>query len=124
MRRTTQASAAGSAMTFHELEEAVNKWTLELEEQEKVFLNQATQVNAWDRLLVGNGDKIVTLNEAVEQVKSDQQRLEHELDFVKGQQAELEELLKPLEASLAAGGGAPPPDAERERTYQVRILRP
>ncbi len=70
---TTQAAAAGSTMTFHELEEAINKWTLELEEQEKIFLNQATQVNAWDRLLVSNGDKIITLNEAVEQVKLDQQ---------------------------------------------------
>ena len=60
-------------MTYHQLEEAINKWTLELEEQEKIFLNQATQVNAWDRLLVGNGEKIIGLNEAVEQVKQDQQ---------------------------------------------------
>ena len=40
------------------------------------------------------------------------QRLEHELDFIKGQQSELEDLLRPLEASLTA---APPPDPERER---------
>ena len=44
------------------------------------------------------------------------QRLEHELDFIKGQQSELEDLLRPLEASLTA---APPPDPERERTYQL-----
>ena len=43
------------------------------------------------------------------------QRLEHELDFIKAQQTELEEVLRPLEASLAS---APPGDAERERTYQ------
>ena len=29
-----------------------------MEEQEKVFMNQATQVNAWDRLLIGNGEKV------------------------------------------------------------------
>jgi len=46
----------------------VNKWTLKLEEQEKLFLNQATQVNAWDCMLVNKGDQIVALNEAVEQV--------------------------------------------------------
>ena len=103
-------------MTYHQLEEAINKWTLELEEQEKLFLNQATQVNAWDRLLVANGDKIISLNEGVEQVKLDQQRLEHELDFIKGQQSELEDVLAPLEASLVNGL---PPDAERERTYQL-----
>lgn len=60
-------------MTYRQLEEAINKWTLELEEQEKVFLNQATQVNAWDRLLVNNGEKIISLNDSVEKVRLDQQ---------------------------------------------------
>lgn len=45
-------------MNYRQLEEAINKWTLELEEQEKVFINQATQVNAWDRLLIENGEKV------------------------------------------------------------------
>jgi len=53
-----------------------------LEEQEKVFVNQATQVNAWDKLLITNGEKIVTLNQEVERVKIEQQQLEHELDYV------------------------------------------
>ena len=109
-------------MSYRQLEEAINKWTLELEEQEKVFLNQATQVNAWDRLLMSNGEKIVKLHESVEKVKLDQQvnkimftilkyflfemkyslqRLEHELDFVKSQQLELDEILRPLEESLS-----------------------
>lgn len=87
-----------------------------MEEQEKVFLNQATQVNAWDRMLMDNGEKIVKLHESVEKVKLDQQRLEHELDFVKSQQSELDEILRPLEASLS---DAPPPDAERERIYSL-----
>ena len=60
-------------MNYRQLEEAINKWTLELEEQEKVFLNQATQVNAWDRMLMDNGEKIVKLHESVEKVKLDQQ---------------------------------------------------
>lgn len=103
-------------MTYRQLEEAINKWTLELEEQEKVFLNQATQVNAWDRLLVNNGEKIISLNDSVEKVRLDQQRLEHELDFIKGQQTELEDILKPLEDSLSS---VPTTDIERERTYQM-----
>lgn len=53
-----------------------------MEEQEKVFVNQATQVNAWDKLLITNGEKIVTLNQEVERVKIEQQQLEHELDYV------------------------------------------
>jgi len=103
-------------MSFRQLEENINKWTLELEDQEKLFLNQATQVNAWDRLLVSNGSRIISLNESVAAVRLDQQRLDHELDFVAAQQAELEEALKPLEANVATGG---PVDGERERTYQL-----
>jgi len=75
--RTTSSAAAASAtaasLNYRQLEEAINKWTLELEEQEKVFLNQATQVNAWDRMLMDNGEKIVKLHESVEKVKLDQQ---------------------------------------------------
>lgn len=47
-----------------------------------MFVNQATQVNAWDKLLIANGEKIVTLNQEVERVKQEQQQLEHELDYV------------------------------------------
>ena len=45
-------------MSYRQLEDQINKWTVELEEQEKVFLQQATQVNAWDRLLIDNADKV------------------------------------------------------------------
>jgi hypothetical protein len=47
------------------------------------------QVNVWDQLLLKNGDKILALNESVAAVRQDQQRLEHELDFVAGQQVRL-----------------------------------
>ena len=50
-----------------------------------MFLNQATQVNAWDQLLIKNGEKIVNLNESVAAVRLDQQRLFHELDFAAAQ---------------------------------------
>ena len=70
---------------FRQLEENINKWSLELEDMEKVFLNQATMVNAWDQMLIKNGAKIVSLNESVAAVRADQQRLEHELDFVASQ---------------------------------------
>ena len=113
---TTSSAASGSSLTFRQLEENINKWTIELEDLEKVFINQATQVNAWDQLLIRNGEKIISLHESVSAVRLDQQRLEHELDFVAAQQSELEEILKPLEAGLANTG---PVDSERERVYAV-----
>lgn len=45
-------------MTFSQIEEMINKYTSELEEQEKVFINQATQVNSWDNLLNKNSKKV------------------------------------------------------------------
>lgn len=51
-------SGTSTSLNFCQLEESINKWTLELEEQEKVFMNQATEVNAWDHLLIGNGEKV------------------------------------------------------------------
>lgn len=79
---STSVTSQLTGLNFCQLEESINKWTLELEEQEKAFVNQATQVNAWDRLLIANGEKIVTLNQEVERVKLEQQQLEHELDYV------------------------------------------
>lgn len=60
MRRTTQSTAVvpGNQLTFSQIEEMINKYTSELEEQEKVFINQATQVNSWDNLLNKNSKKV------------------------------------------------------------------
>ncbi|XP_029660411.1 nuclear pore glycoprotein p62 [Formica exsecta] len=116
---TTVSSVTGipsGAINFCQLEESINKWTLDLEEQEKVFVNQATQINAWDKLLITNGEKIVTLNQEVERVKIEQQQLEHELDYVVGQQKELQECLVPLEKELASLSIS---DSDREYTYRL-----
>nr|KAG5689216.1 hypothetical protein BaRGS_014872 [Batillaria attramentaria] len=109
-------------MTYKQLEEETNKWMAELEEQERNFLLQATQVNAWDRLVIENGEKIVQLNSDLERVKLDQQKLDHELDFVHSQQRELNDLLKPLEEALEAMPAISyqqHADLEREHTYQL-----
>ncbi|XP_066589688.1 nuclear pore glycoprotein p62 [Prorops nasuta] len=117
---TTVTSSANAnqpaAINFCQLEDSINKWTMELEEQEKAFVNQASQVNTWDKLLISNGEKIVTLNQEVERVKLEQQQLEHELDYVVGQQKELQDCLEPLEKEL---GSLSVSDPEREITYRL-----
>ncbi|XP_034041837.1 nucleoporin 62 like isoform X2 [Thalassophryne amazonica] len=115
-------STAPSVMTYAQLEGLINKWSLELEDQERHFLQQATQVNAWDRLLVENGDKITALHKEMEKVKLDQRRLNQELDFILSQQKELEDLLLPLEESVREQSGTvymQNADEERERTYKL-----
>lgn len=53
----------------------------------------------------------------MDKVKAEQSRLECELDFVKSQQQELEEILQPLEASLQQDSANAPHDAERQHMY-------
>lgn len=45
-------------MNFRELQDLINKWTIELSEQEKQFIEQATKVNAWDKTVMANGEKV------------------------------------------------------------------
>lgn len=87
-----------------------------LEEQEKLFTNQAIQVNAWDRLLIDNGDKIIALNETVEKVKAEQSTLEKELEFISAQHSELEECITPLQKELSK---IPQVDQERSQIYSI-----
>ena len=44
--------------------------------------------------------QIVHLNTDLERLNLEQQRLDHELDFVSGQQRELSDILTPLESAL------------------------
>ncbi|XP_075217684.1 nucleoporin 62 isoform X2 [Lycorma delicatula] len=111
------SALTSTSMNYVQLEEIINKWTLELEEQEKLFVNQATQINAWDRLLVNNSEKIVELNNSVENVKLQQQQLDYELDFILAQQRELEECLTPLEKELASTPVNV--DPQREHMYHM-----
>ncbi|XP_017079260.1 nuclear pore glycoprotein p62 [Drosophila eugracilis] len=114
--KTTDSSAVSTAsqLSYNQLEEHINKWTLEFEEQEKVFTEQATQINAWDKLLISNNQKIVELNDAVKKVKTDQQVLDQELEFIATQQNELEDSLAPLEKEFV---NLPKVDMERSQTY-------
>ncbi|CRK99226.1 CLUMA_CG012649, isoform A [Clunio marinus] len=115
---TTQSQQSTTpGINFYNLEENINKWTLELEEQEKIFTNQATQVNAWDSILLKNGEKIVELNKAVEKVKTDQSAMEKELEFIAAQHTELEESIIPLEQELSKMPQQI--DVERSQTYQM-----
>ncbi|XP_023037871.1 nuclear pore glycoprotein p62 [Drosophila willistoni] len=114
--KTTDSSAVSTTtqMSYNQLEDHINKWTLEFEEQEKIFTEQATQINAWDKLLISNNLKIVELNDAVRKVKNDQQVLDQELEFIATQHKELEESLGPLEKEFNSLNRD---DVERKQTY-------
>jgi len=106
--------ANSNQLNFCQLEELINKWTLELEEQEKIFMNQATQVNSWDNMLISNSNKIMAINDAVEKVKIEQQALEQELEFISAQHSEFDDCIKPLQDEFTKSSHI---DVEKAQTY-------
>jgi len=87
-----------------------------------MFMRQANQVNQWDKLLMSNAEQVLDLNNEVEKVRADQQRLNHDLDFISSQQQELEDMLQPLEEKIKSAGVSlnnQYSDNEREKTYSL-----
>ncbi|XP_054978448.1 nucleoporin-62 C-terminal-like protein [Sorex araneus] len=119
---STVNSIKTPVMTYHELQSMVNKWNIELDDEERNFLSYASQINAWDLSVMENSEKITVLHEEVEKVKKDQKRLGHELDFILSQQKELEDILIPLEDSLKDQNGSiflQQVDQITEKTYKA-----
>ena len=104
------------------IEELVNKWSHELQDHERMLLEQADLVNQWDFILQRNGEIITSLNEEVDRIDKEQKRLDNELDFIYTQQNELEEVLSKLEGSLPTLPHTPSfhyADAEGDHTYSL-----
>jgi len=103
-------------MNFRELQDLVNKWTVELGEQEKLYIEQATKINSWDKTVMANGEKIATLDTTVAKVKGEDARLASTLEYLKSQQKDFETFLKPIEDTLPVSITAEP---ERERLHTL-----
>ncbi|NEU36189.1 hypothetical protein GN156_36655, partial [bacterium LRH843] len=57
------------------IQEIINLWSKELEQNHKAFLDQALQVRKWDELLLANGKKVMKLKEQVRKVSIVQHNL-------------------------------------------------
>ncbi|ODM87986.1 Nuclear pore glycoprotein p62 [Orchesella cincta] len=90
-------------MTYRQLQESLNKFMKDIQEEENSFYEQALKVNVWDRTLVSNGERIGHLNTAVEKIITDHSRLENTLSCLKSQETEFKNLLASLESSLPPG---------------------
>ncbi|KAI1297314.1 Nuclear pore glycoprotein p62 [Halotydeus destructor] len=106
-------------MTFRQLEDNINIWLNELQSLESDFHQQAQTVNVWDNKLVKNALKITEINETIDKLKSEQQKIDHQLDFIISQQSDLEQLLEPLENCRIDNTMSDTATAEREYTYNM-----
>eukprot|EP00041_Stephanoeca_diplocostata_P008402 m.124899 g.124899 ORF g.124899 m.124899 type:complete len:399 (+) comp17306_c0_seq1:100-1296(+) len=106
-------------MSYGQVEEKLNTWKREINKKVGEFKEWASNVNAWDCKLVGNTEKIITLHEEVERVKAQQKKLDQELKVISSQQAEIAEILQPLEAKIASDEYAQVSDDAREETFHL-----
>ncbi|KAL7648218.1 UNVERIFIED_CONTAM: hypothetical protein RMT77_000121 [Armadillidium vulgare] len=111
----TIGAGGATNLSMRQLEERLNKWLVELKEQEERFLRQAAHVNAWDQILQNGHEQVQSLKDTLHTVKSDQSRLEAEIDFIRGQQDELERLLEPLESATNANPATQLHQGDRQR---------
>ncbi|VDM26657.1 unnamed protein product [Hydatigera taeniaeformis] len=68
--------SAATSLTYRQLEDMVNKWTYELDEQSRNFSAELNRLNKADGVLIANAEKISDLHAKVEACKAGQSRIE------------------------------------------------
>jgi nuclear pore complex protein Nup62 len=113
-----------AALKNKTVEEIINMWNSELEEDAITFRRQAIEIAKWDRILLENSDKILALHGNVKRVELAQKQLDSNLEMISRQQGELHELMDQLEAEVDKvysnhESEMTPADLERENGYQL-----
>lgn len=81
----------------------MNRLTLDVEAQQRVFMSQVLELNAYDRVLRENQQKILNVSEEIKELEEEKDRFLHTVDFISQQQTELESLVVDLEKALGLG---------------------
>ncbi|KAI6106249.1 Nsp1-like C-terminal region-domain-containing protein [Pisolithus croceorrhizus] len=124
---TSIAVAPPSVLKGKTIEEIVNKWSSDLENQVREFNKFAAEVAVWDRALMENGNNLAALYSHVVAVEREQTDIEQTLDHIEQQQRDLSATLDAYERSteeiLGTQGGSlrsldtGPADTERDKNY-------
>lgn len=82
------------------LDDLVNKWTEEVADLAAHFQKAAALVSKWDRAIVTNEDKIMSLCKDSQSLQIAHKELTNNLDVILSQQSELHTLLDALESDV------------------------
>jgi nuclear pore complex protein Nup62 len=84
------------------IEQIINQWNEDLNEQLVLFHQQARDISAWDKTVTENGERIAQTYEELLQLESTQKEIAQSLEYVDSQQQELDRLLDTLEQQINA----------------------
>ncbi|XP_048192766.1 nucleoporin-62 C-terminal-like protein [Perognathus longimembris pacificus] len=97
---TSVPSIVTPVATYVHLDDITRNVKLELLDEDKKFLQLATQISNWDRKLDANIEELTALHGRMEKVKMHQRRLKLELSCLMLEQKELQERLNPIETYI------------------------
>lgn len=60
--RSDCQSSAVQQTNFQQLIDLINSWTINLQNQEKLFINQANEISVWDVMLKNQSTKVMYIN--------------------------------------------------------------
>jgi len=96
-------------------------WNKDLEEHVQSFTEQANEIKKWDQQHFENGDKIIKLQQSVQDVQLSQQRLNRIIEAIKTNQQDLSQVISELERGVAAAGKRTltSDEIKREQAYKL-----
>ncbi|CAD6573700.1 MAG: FG-nucleoporin nsp1 [Cyphobasidiales sp. Tagirdzhanova-0007] len=120
------------------LEDIINRWSSDLDERVREFTNLASEIKAWDSVLISNGDEISRLCNSLQALDPVSTTISESLDYVENEQKHMGSVLDEYESQLdeilvgrngqnglgkgLTGGLVRQPanaNFEREKTYQL-----
>lgn len=122
-----KASPTPSLLRNKTLDEITQRWTGELESQQKEFSKIGQEVKAWDGVLRQNAEQISRIYNQTLQAEQSQSAVDQSLDYIEAQQRELDVVLSKYEREteeLFDGGenvglGVGVADNERSKSYTL-----
>ncbi|QSL64988.1 hypothetical protein MERGE_002292 [Pneumocystis wakefieldiae] len=124
---TSTQEIGGSNLKSKTLKDIINKWTRDLDNYSRQFIQQATEVSKWDRLLIESGDKISKLYTDTIEAEQIQSKIDQTLTYIESQQNEMSAFLDQYESQVqelserqfCRPDGMQPADQEREKVYTL-----
>ncbi|CAM9867551.1 unnamed protein product [Ectocarpus sp. 6 AP-2014] len=131
----TLAAAGGAGTTEQEqppeqymnmtVEEIVNSWNVELDQDATTFTNEAVKVSDWDGVLRETQSELFSLADDVQKLVLGQQDLARSMKAIEGEQSHLDKTLDQLEGQAEKlmhdqrGQSPEEGDVEREQAFQI-----
>jgi nuclear pore complex protein Nup62 len=93
----TKKSQPKVDLQYKSIEEIIQTWSSELEDDVKEFSKYANQISIWDQQILLNQEKVVQVKKKVNYMEKEQKEIDESLKIIEVQQEELFQMLSEIE---------------------------